>query len=263
MFSNILIFIFLQCTYSYVASSNEWMGKWFPGKPGEPDLNLNTAGDDNSMSWHGISPSCDDGQTGLDVDYNERNMSHHVVHICLKDRSLFRPNINTPPVMTEFVIPVEYRAIHRCMNESIEYDDYRIPTFGNHRHIWAAYGEYKYLPPQRWLHNVEHGAIAMLYHPCADINQIDKLKNIVKKCLYRHVITAYDRLEAKTPFALVAYGKSLELSVIDENIVIGFIRMNALHGLEKLSINGIYNSTLTHAADYVTSVEDDLLCPNM
>ena len=34
------------------------------------------------------------------------------------------------------------------------------------------YGEYAYLPPQRWLHSLEHGAIVLLYHPCANSDQV-------------------------------------------------------------------------------------------
>lgn len=34
----------------------------------------------------------------------------------------------------------------------------------------------------------------MLYHPCANKNQVEYLKKIVKLCLYRHIITPYNLL---------------------------------------------------------------------
>ena len=40
-------------------------------------------------------------------------------------------------------------------------------------------GKYEYLPPQRWLHNLEHGGIAFLYHPCAEQSVIDSLHEIL------------------------------------------------------------------------------------
>lgn len=43
---------------------------------------------------------------------------------------------------------------------------------GTHRKLWPVYGEYVYVPPQRWIHSLEHGAIVLLYHPCANLNQV-------------------------------------------------------------------------------------------
>lgn len=44
---------------------------------------------------------------------------------------------------------------------------------GTHRKLWPVYGEYVYVPPQRWIHSLEHGAIVLLYHPCANLNQVN------------------------------------------------------------------------------------------
>lgn len=32
---------------------------------------------------------------------------------------------------------------------------------GSHRPAWAKYGEYKFLPKQRWLHNLEVSLLAL------------------------------------------------------------------------------------------------------
>lgn len=42
------------------------------------------------------------------------------------------------------------------MDTTISYPE-KIPTFGDHRPLWPIFGEYKFVPPQRWLHNIEHG----------------------------------------------------------------------------------------------------------
>ena len=48
-----------------------------------------------------------------------------------------------------------------------------------------------YVPPQRWLHNIEHGAVIMLYHPCAHPAMVNRLKRLVKGCIRKHIISAY------------------------------------------------------------------------
>ena len=83
--------------------------------------------------------------------------------------------------MTMLEIPKRYMPIHRCMKTYIRYTE-RIPMIGPHRPLWAKYGEYLYLPPQRWLHNIEHGAIVLLYHPCSDAEQVN-LTSFVLLCV--------------------------------------------------------------------------------
>ena len=84
--------------------------------------------------------------------------------------------------------PKRYIVAHYCMNETIDLETvewgapnskpkgYRgntvIPTHAPHRPVWANFGEYAYLPPERYQHNIEHGCIVMLYHPCLDKKQV-------------------------------------------------------------------------------------------
>ena len=66
---------------------------------------------------------------------------------------------------------------------------------------------FSYLPPQRWIHNLEHGAIVLLYHPCAaDSSSLTRLRIIVSGCLRRHIITPSRRVSLQRPFALVSWG---------------------------------------------------------
>lgn len=134
---------------------------------------------------------------------------------------------------------------------------------GTHRAIWPVYGEYKYVPKQRWIHNLEHGAIVALYHPCANKRLINELRKLVKQCLFRHIITPYEDLEPERPFALLSWGRSIEMSVIDHEYIIGFIRLYALHGPEKTSRNGQYIAGIIENAKYVSDHDDNNLCPMM
>lgn len=134
---------------------------------------------------------------------------------------------------------------------------------GTHRPNWPVYGEYDYVPVQRWIHTLEHGGIVALYHPCANKRQLNKLKDLVKSCLFRHVITAYEKLTPEHPIALVAWGKSLEMSYVDPEVVKVFIRMNALQGPEKTSRDGQYNHGLIENASVVSDINDSNLCPGL
>lgn len=119
------------------------------------------------------------------------------------------------------------------------------------------------MPVQRWLHNLEHGAIVAVYHPCVNKRQLDKFRKLVKRCLYRHIITPYEKLNAERPFALISWGRSFEMSVVNSTLIIGFVRMNALQGPEKISRNGQYIAGVIEKAKIVSDQEDRSLCPIM
>lgn len=55
---------------------------------------------------------------------------------------------------------------------------------GMHRPLGPKYGEYVFVPPQRWLNSMAAGAIIMLYHPCANPAQV-KITLTVPKLLIR------------------------------------------------------------------------------
>ncbi|OWA51640.1 hypothetical protein BV898_16116 [Hypsibius exemplaris] len=206
------------------------------------------------MMMSGRTPDCDDGTKNLTVDWNGWD----------GDRWCFGERWTTssqklPP--TEWCGPQPPPAIHHCMSDTISYEDVP-PTSGNHRPSWAIYGEYTYLPPQRWLHNLEHGAVALLYNPCADPVEIDKLRKLVTGCLRRHVITPYNKLPRATPFALVTWGCKLMMASADIERATMFIQTHAKHGAEQLSKEGQYNLNLLQRAAIVSDYDDSILCPN-
>jgi hypothetical protein len=174
----------------------------------------------------------------------------------------WKPNNETIPLFTNMTIPDRYVPIHKCMHITIHYAE-KIPTIGPHRPLWARYGEYRFVPTQRWLHNVEHGAIIGLYHPCADREQVDQMRNLIKKCLFRHVITPFLNLTPERPIALVGWSASLEMSHFDVNLSIKFIKQFSKTGPEHVFRDGQYKHLLIDKAQYVTNVIDSELCPNM
>lgn len=183
-------------------------------------------------------------------------------YTCYEPKFLFTPDLNMNPDLYCHHVPATYSALHICMNNTIEYSGDQIPTFGPHRAIWPRYGEYNYLPPQRWLHNLEHGAIVMLYHPCAFSFEVERLKQLVKSCLHRYIISANMNLPAEKPLALLAWGCRLDMSVVHDSTVKNFIKTYALRGPEHLSRDGVYNLGLIQAA---SEVDDDntVLCPEI
>jgi len=241
-----------------VTSSKDWNGKWFPLESSKIQGNSATLENDRIM---GIpNTDCDDGQTNLSNDFDPHNYDHALNYLCLEET--IKPSYDIEPIQTFKNVPKLYTPVHKCMNETIIYDQ-RIPLFGTHRPLWAAYGDYIYLPVERWLHNVEHGAVVALYHPCANKDQIERMKNLVKGCLYRHVITPYRKLLPERPFALVAWATSLEFSVIDESILTDFIKNHAKTAPEKTSRNGLYTKFIREPSKIISDEDDDQLCPNV
>lgn len=60
---------------------------------------------------------------------------------------------------------------------------------------------------------------------------------------------------------LVAWGKKLQMSVVSTNVVVSFIKENALRGPEQLSKDGQYSHGLIKHAETVTTEDDVKLCP--
>lgn len=79
------------------------------------------------------------------------------------------------------------------MQARLRYDA-QPPSQGAYRIMTPSYGEYKYLPPQRWLHTLKRGGVAFLYHPCTNIEQVEQLKALARECLNMYVVTPYPHL---------------------------------------------------------------------
>ncbi|KAK9878677.1 hypothetical protein WA026_023124 [Henosepilachna vigintioctopunctata] len=250
-----------QVVLGAVADS-EWVGKRFPDENvidgiQEDDTTFLAPHDNHGRVEMGIkNKDCDSGEDpkGLDGDLGPIN------YICFDKRIKFQPDPTVHPVLHVDHIPKKYMPWHYCMNQSIEYNTL-VPTYGDHRPLWPRYGEYTFVPKQRWVHSLEHGSIVMLYHPCANGNEVNILKKIIKGCLYQYVITAFNELEAKRPIVLVAWGARLELSKVDPEMVINFIRKFAYKAPEKVTNDGQYDKNLLEPASIKFKGQENSLCP--
>ncbi|XP_046642456.1 uncharacterized protein LOC124327531 [Daphnia pulicaria] len=192
-----------------------------------------TIPDELKDAKHGIvmgvsSEKCDNGKVNLTIDWD----GSPVNHTCFTSKYPLPVKEDIEPYITcDKLPPGNYSPTHYCMDTVVQYNS-SIPTYEGHRPLWPIFGEYQFVPPQRWLHNVEHGAIIMLYHPCAEPSEILKLKKLVKSCLWKYVITPWNMLSREMPFALVAWGCRLQMAKVDSGIARYFIRSKAFRGPE-------------------------------
>lgn len=63
---------------------------------------------------------CDDAKTNLALDDDGKS------HICVENK-VYPEDSSLEPHFETYEIPERYVALHRCMNETIDYD-YRLPT---------------------------------------------------------------------------------------------------------------------------------------
>ncbi|XP_064461085.1 uncharacterized protein LOC135371044 [Ornithodoros turicata] len=229
------------------------------GKKKEPPKKLRDSKQGVKMGVK--SASCDDGRSRLEVDYD----GSPIEHTCYTPKEPYPPESEEelPSTMECDKIKGRYSPSHYCMNRRITYDHY-LPTHEGHRPLWAVYGEYKYCPPQRWLHNVEHGALVMLYHPCTLPSLVDKLRDIVKSCLRKYIITPYRQLTRERPLALVAWRCRYEMNTVNEKEVKKFIKARAMKAPEShYPRDGYYKFELIEqsSAPPGSDIRDSVVCP--
>jgi hypothetical protein len=212
---------------------------------------------------HGVkmgisSKRCDDGKRHTEKDWN----GSPTAYTCYSPKKPLA--VKTIDSIRECqVLKADYMPKHFCMNKTLHYNT-TIPTYGDHRPLWAVYGEYLYLPPQRWLHNVEHGAIVVLYDPCAHPAMVNRLRGLVMSCLRKYIKTPYNKLPKDRPLALVAWGCKLQMNYVDPGEVVQFIKENALKGPEgAYSKQGQFSRHLLSKSVPVSgsNYEDEKLCP--
>lgn len=209
-----------------------------------------------------INPACDDAKVNISVDFFDQPEEF----ICYHPKATlpFPSMRNLPPKKSCDTLLYNYRPRHYCMNYRIRYTT-KIPTHEGHRPLWPVFGEYEYVPPQRWLHNVEHGAIVMLYHPCTHPVFVGQLRRIVTGCIRKHIITPYANLSLDRPLALVAWGCRFEMSSVDRKEIVEFIKEHALKGPEgHYTKEGQYTHRLIKVGKPPKGsyMNDTVLCPH-
>lgn len=231
------------------------------------DQTINDESNKNVMHQHGgvkmgvKTDACDNGEDNLETDWDPNGPNASKSYTCLGPYIL-----NTGEKREMFCQEKFNPPLHECMNTKIVYKD-RIPLSGSHRPLWPVYGEYIYLPPQRWLHSLEHGAAVFLYHPCADKEQIELLKQLARNCLRKHIITPYNKLQRSRPFAIVTWGCRLTMERLTDDAVydaVTFIKETAVRDElpeGRVWHDGQYNKTLIQKANIVSDLYDSFLCP--
>ena len=141
--------------------------------------------------------------------------------------------------------PDAWVATHVPLPTAIDYDD-EPPSSGPHRPEWARWGEYDYLPPQRWLHNCEHGGLALLYHPCAPASVRDDLYAWATAQPrdedggeFRWVLTPYPGLQ--TPAMVVAWNVKVPLTCVEDATLDAFKAEHYRNAYEDVAAHGGYD----------------------
>lgn len=122
------------------------------------------------------------------------------------------------------------------------------PVSGNHYGIWAALKEYSQpVPAGFWLHNLEHGAIVLLYRcPEGCSGEMQQLRALVKSLpsesatcapTDRRAILAPDTLMAQR-FAILAWGHSLSADCLDSAAFHQFMNQYFRHSPEDVCGSG-------------------------
>ncbi len=145
--------------------------------------------------------------------------------------------------------PALLPGIHVDLPFPITYTDVP-PSSGTHRPVWGKWGEYVFLPEQRWLHNLEHGSIAFLYNPCAPQTVVDALRAVAKSQPadnsgpFRWVMTPYPGLPSAV--ALLSWGHIFEADCVDPTAMAAFIAAHYRKAPEDEASPGAYEELWLH-----------------
>ena len=126
----------------------------------------------------------------------------------------------------------------------IAYDE-EPPACGPHRSQWARWGEYAFLPAQRYIHNLEHGGIAFLVHPCASADDVAALRAIAESREvddggpFRWVLTPYPDLP--TNIAVLAWCERYLANCVNAEEIGAFIDAHYRTAPEDVSLDGRYS----------------------
>ncbi len=132
---------------------------------------------------------------------------------------------------------------HIADDQPLTYADHP-PSSGDHRGAWARWGEYDYLPPQRWLHNLEHGGAALLYHPCAPAETVDALRAYAaarpddEGGPFRYVLTPYPDLP--TAVAVVTWTWRWQAECVRPDEMDAFLEQTYRTAPEDIGSDGSY-----------------------
>lgn len=153
---------------------------------------------------------------------------------------------NVQPAVCDTVAVANQGWVHVPVDSVIAYD-HNPPASGPHYPIWARYQEHTAAVPRGyWVHDLEHGAVVMLYRPDAGAAVIDALRAAFlslpadPQCpgLGRALLTPDPLLDK--PFSVVAANVELVCDRVDAQQIADFTTMNRGHGPETVCVSGAY-----------------------
>lgn len=122
------------------------------------------------------------------------------------------------------------------------------PSGGDHWPVWAAFKRYdKPVPREMYVHDLEHGVVALLYRcagSCPDVEQALQrvLDGATDSCPKPRVLMTPDP-DLETPIAAAAWGATYTATCIDEASLAGFVKENIAKGPEDVCAEGADVST--------------------
>jgi hypothetical protein len=106
------------------------------------------------------------------------------------------------------------------------------------------WGEYEFMPPQRYIHNLEHGGVAFLYHPCASAEVVDQLREFARARPaddggeFRWILSPYPELPST--IAVVAWEAVYTSHCVDFDEMTQFVDAEYRTAPEDVSRDGSY-----------------------
>lgn len=149
---------------------------------------------------------------------------------------------------------------HVCIQHPLFFDNLNTgspvvpPALGRHRERWAKWGEYDYLPPQRWMHNNEHGSVIFLYNQCLGEAMLCNLRRYIQKWQdrlgsikwdekrtdgFRFILTPFKDLNV--PISIVMWGHVYSSKCFNEHDMDYFIEKWYRNGFEDWPPSGAYD----------------------
>jgi len=170
---------------------------------------------------------------------------------------------------------------HACVEHPITYDNYDTddgvitpPALGRHRERWPSFGEYEYIPPQRWLHGAEHGAAVFLYNPCIKAEDLCQIRRFIGSIpdeqpygddatmsnrgpnagRFRWILSPFGNL--RTTMAMVCWGHVYYSNCFNPPAMLKFINQHYRLAWEDVVSNGPYNYLLVQNDSHTYSSLD-------
>ncbi len=215
------------------------------GDSGDGDAGDLDSGDDDSGDLDSGDvadvPDTSDDDAGPDAAEDATPSNPDLVDFACSDAS-WTPGPCVAGVATH--VPATLPGSHIAFPQPIEYTDHP-PSSGPHRGHWAVWGEYDFLPPQNWVHNLEHGGVAFLYHPCAPAAVVDYLRALAQTRPaddggpFRWVLTPYPDLPSA--IAVVAWEHTYTAECVSAPEISAFIDANYRQAPEDIATDGSYS----------------------